>query len=256
MNILFADDNWRVRKAMSVVNSFDWNYDIDMVEDGQEAVEKALIGNYDVCVMDLQMPRMDGIEATRQIRNRMKNRYLPIICHSACEEEKVRKDCCLAGMNDFINKPSDADVMHQKLIELAVKNVIIEKVGDNIILTKGYPVSEVNFEELREARKNKEVFFVLRDTGQIFKTHENIQNKISFDLAKGKIISKFFERNQKSPGPVNLNLKNMQANQVILPPEEATPLISQETEEMKKYSNLSEFSLEHKIDPDESVSSE
>jgi len=248
MNILVADDNWRVRKSMAVVNTYNWRYNMDMVENGQEAVEKALTRNYDMCVMDLQMPKMDGIEATRQIRNRMKNHYLPILCHSACGEEKIREDCIEAGMNDFIDKPSDSEVLQQKIIDLAVNNVIIKKVGNNIILTKGRPVSEINFEELREARQNKEVFFVLRDTGQIFKTHENIQNKITFDLAKGKIVSKFFERNLKSPGPVILNLKNMQANQVILPPEEVSPLISEETKEMEKYSNLSEFSLEHKDD--------
>lgn len=75
------------------------------VADGSEAVEKASVVDYSLILMDIQMPRMDGIEATsaiRQLESKKKNARVPIIAMTA-NPDKQR--CLDAGMDDFIFKP-------------------------------------------------------------------------------------------------------------------------------------------------------
>jgi CheY-like chemotaxis protein len=77
----------------------------DAVADGSEAVEKATQKNYSLILMDIQMPRMDGIEATnaiRQIERTTSQERVPIIAMTANPD---RQRCIDAGMDDFIFKP-------------------------------------------------------------------------------------------------------------------------------------------------------
>ena len=81
----------------------------DLAENGQEALERVstLEGQYDAVLMDIQMPVMDGLEATRQLRTRFSKEALPIIAVSANTSEQDRENCMAVGMNDFIPKPLD-----------------------------------------------------------------------------------------------------------------------------------------------------
>ena len=84
---------------------------VDFAENGQEAVDKILdpknIDRYAIVFMDLQMPVMDGFEATRNIRKNKKYSALPIVAMSADVLPGVKKRCLDAGMNDFVPKPID-----------------------------------------------------------------------------------------------------------------------------------------------------
>ncbi len=73
--------------------------------DGQEALDRLEQGNYDVVLMDCQMPVMDGFEATRQIRKQDSLQQLPVIAMTANVMEGDREKCLEAGMNDYIGKP-------------------------------------------------------------------------------------------------------------------------------------------------------
>jgi signal transduction histidine kinase/DNA-binding NarL/FixJ family response regulator len=91
-------------------------HSIDVAADGAEAITKAEENDYDLILMDMQMPRMDGLEATRVIRARGgKLARIPIVAMTANAFGSDQAACSEAGMNDFIAKPVDAEKLHATL---------------------------------------------------------------------------------------------------------------------------------------------
>ena len=88
---------------------------VTIAENGQEALEKLARETFDLVLMDIQMPVMDGITATREIRSQERFRNLPIIALSANSQEEDRKRCLAAGMNTYISKPIDALQLYEVL---------------------------------------------------------------------------------------------------------------------------------------------
>ena len=81
-------------------------YAADLAEDGFEAIEFCKTQAYDVILMDLQMPKMGGLEATAALRNQQATRSVPIIALTANAQSCDRERCIAAGMNDFLTKPA------------------------------------------------------------------------------------------------------------------------------------------------------
>ncbi|CAK0745921.1 two-component system, sensor histidine kinase and response regulator [Gammaproteobacteria bacterium] len=104
--ILLAEDN-EINQQIAIEFLTDAGAQVDLAVNGREAVTKVLEGdiNYDAVLMDVQMPEMDGLEATRRIRERLGAIHLPIIAMTAHAMETERKRCLLAGMDDHITKP-------------------------------------------------------------------------------------------------------------------------------------------------------
>ena len=88
---------------------------VETAENGREGVEAVRNGDWDLVLMDMLMPEMDGLEATREIRNDTRFQKLPILAMTAnvMSEEVAR--CLAAGMNDHIGKPIDVDDLFSKL---------------------------------------------------------------------------------------------------------------------------------------------
>jgi two-component system, sensor histidine kinase len=101
--ILLAEDNDINRMIASIVLK-SYGYHITEVMDGKEAVAELKKHAYDLVLMDMQMPFMDGLEATRIIRKQINNR-IPIIALTANEIRLEKDRCVQAGMNDFLMKP-------------------------------------------------------------------------------------------------------------------------------------------------------
>jgi PAS domain S-box-containing protein len=90
---------------------------VESAENGEEAVHKAAVGDYAVILMDMQMPVMSGIEATRAIRRLPNGRQVPILAMTANAFNEDKIACLEAGMNDHIGKPVDPDVLYGVLLD-------------------------------------------------------------------------------------------------------------------------------------------
>ncbi|MDB5894553.1 MAG: hypothetical protein JWQ88_2084 [Rhodoferax sp.] len=89
---------------------------VDIASDGEQAVRLAGRGDYDLILMDVQMPRMDGLEATRLLRQDPRMAKLPIIAMTANAFVEDRQACLDAGMNEHLAKPVDPRILHEALL--------------------------------------------------------------------------------------------------------------------------------------------
>jgi len=116
LRILVAEDN-RINRRVSQMMLQRLGYDRAVfVEDGQEAVAAVIDADYDIVLMDVQMPHMNGLEATREIRKHTKSKTNPwIIALTAGVMEDERKEIIEAGMNGFLAKPLSVEQLEEKL---------------------------------------------------------------------------------------------------------------------------------------------
>jgi two-component system, sensor histidine kinase and response regulator len=122
LNLLIAEDNpINAKVAQFTFNPIASN--IEIVDNGEEAIEKFVEGNFDMIFMDIKMPRMDGLEATRRIREIEKERgdgkRIPIIALTANNQYEQIEECLQNGMDAFLAKPMKTDDIVRIINELA-----------------------------------------------------------------------------------------------------------------------------------------
>jgi PAS domain S-box-containing protein len=111
--ILIVEDNpINVKFVLSLLSEY--NINADIAENGKQAVEKIKDNLYDIVLMDMEMPEMNGYEATAAIRNELKM-SIPIIAMTAHAMMGEKEKCIEAGMNDYISKPISADKLFEKM---------------------------------------------------------------------------------------------------------------------------------------------
>jgi CheY-like chemotaxis protein len=106
--ILLAEDDAGNRKAFGALFKMS-NYDVDFAEDGLQVIELWERGAYDLVLMDIQMPQLNGYEATRAIRLKEVERggHIPIVALTAHAFKEDVEKCLAAGMDAYISKPID-----------------------------------------------------------------------------------------------------------------------------------------------------
>jgi len=102
----------------------DFGFECDIAENGEIAIEKLQTKSYDIILMDLQMPSMNGFEATEYIRNHL-NSDIPIIALTADVTTVDLDKCRSVGMNDYIAKPADERLLYSKIVGLVKKESLV-----------------------------------------------------------------------------------------------------------------------------------
>lgn len=119
--ILVVDDN-KINRVVTKRILTSKGYQCDVAEDGFEALNMIENITYNLILMDINMPKIDGIETTKQIRELQIE--TPIIALTAVEEEQIKDKIYEAGMNDFIIKPYDIEEFHQIILKNLYVNLI------------------------------------------------------------------------------------------------------------------------------------
>ncbi len=112
--VLLVEDD-EVNRTIASFLLEDMGHRVEVAEDGEQAVAMASAQPYDLILMDMQMPRMDGLEATRHIRAQAANARTPIVAITANAFERDRRACIEAGMDDFLAKPIVPDLLYEVL---------------------------------------------------------------------------------------------------------------------------------------------
>jgi len=117
VRILLAEDN-KVNQMLAVALLKKRGYDVTVADNGREAVELVKRSEFDVVLMDVQMPEVDGFEATAMIRamEAETSKRLPIIAVTAHAMEGDRQRCLDAGMDDYVSKPMDPEKLEAAIV--------------------------------------------------------------------------------------------------------------------------------------------
>lgn len=121
--ILLVEDN-ELNKEVAAEMLTDGGLEVAWAENGKIALEMLAQDSYDLVLMDMQMPVMDGLTATRAIRADMTLRRIPIVALTANAWDQERQKCFDAGMNDHIAKPVDPDVLADVLLKWVPKQLV------------------------------------------------------------------------------------------------------------------------------------
>ena len=167
----------------------------EIATNGREAVEKLSINTYDLVLMDVQMPEMDGLEATRIIRTMDGNSSIPILATTANIFEEERQACIQAGMNDFVAKPIDPSNLFSSIMEwLPVNTTTINKVPspvsfvstDTVLLNQLLSIESIDAEKGLKNMLGDEKRYI-RMLHQFETSHGQDMFKLNAYLKNGKI---------------------------------------------------------------------
>ena len=114
--ILLVEDN-EINQEVALDLLRHARLEVDLAENGQVALDRLQANDYALVLMDMQMPVMDGVEATRQLRRLPGLAALPVVAMTANAQAADRQRCQEAGMNDFIPKPIEPELLWQTLLK-------------------------------------------------------------------------------------------------------------------------------------------
>ena len=154
MKILVVEDTALNQLLMQTILK-EFGFQMDLASNGRHAIEKMADKKYDLVLMDLQMPEMDGFQATEWIRTKLKSN-VPIIAITADVTTVDADKCREAGMDDYISKPVDEQLLYKKILTHCKRTIA----PDKPVKALAAPVDNhengklINLKYLRQSTKN------------------------------------------------------------------------------------------------------
>ena len=175
MKILVVDDEVLIRNVIKEYAAIE-GYKVDEVQNGEEAVEKVYDNDYDVIIMDIMMPILDGVKASREIK-KIKN--IPIIMLSARSSEEDKLLGFDLGIDDYITKPFSPKELMARIKAVTKRNnkEDIIKV-DNIIMNNKTREVIINNQNIELTHTQYELLYLFLTNLNIVLSREDIINKI------------------------------------------------------------------------------
>ena len=177
MRILLAEDDKELSNAVTRVLKVS-NYDVDQAYDGQEALDYIDYMKYDVIIMDIMMPKMDGITCVKRIRD--KKCHTPIIMLTAMSETDDKVNGLDAGADDYLTKPFVVKELLARIRALLRRDSAIVdnySIGNVILDSQTFEIKNGNKSQRLTAKEYKLMELLIRNKNQIIST-ERIMDDI------------------------------------------------------------------------------
>lgn len=178
--VLLAEDN-EVNQMVAIQFLKKKGIEVDVAHNGLETLEKIKLKKYDLVLMDLQMPEMDGYEASKRIRAMAEPYFatVPVIALTASTMSEVRKKVAASGMDDYISKPFSPEVLYQTLAKYLGDGVVAKNGDAGLSSSAG---ERIAFEKVKEfAFGEKSFYFELLEKIQVELQHFNVEFLESID---------------------------------------------------------------------------
>ena len=177
MKILLAEDDKELSNAVTRVLKVS-NYDVDQAYDGQEALDYIDYMKYDVIIMDIMMPKMDGITCVKRIRE--KKCHTPIIMLTAMSETDDKVNGLDAGADDYLTKPFVVKELLARIRALLRRDSTIVdnySIGNVVLDSQTFEIKNGNKSQRLTAKEYKLMELLIRNKNQIIST-ERIMDDI------------------------------------------------------------------------------
>jgi signal transduction histidine kinase/DNA-binding response OmpR family regulator len=193
LQILLAEDN-KINQKFAVAILRKALHHVEVVENGHEAVDAVKRNDYDAVLMDIQMPELDGTQATKQIRALPPPKCdVHIIALTARAMTGAREQCLEAGMNDYISKPIDATVLFSKLENIARKTASVPVTTSEPAASASAQDSAVDLSQLDALREMIEPSEFSEQLTLLLETFMPSVERIGDYLKAGKLAEIAFE---------------------------------------------------------------
>ena len=117
LRVLIADDEEGIRESVSLILGED--YDLTIVEDGQQALTQLTRGKFDLALLDIKMPKLDGLEIMKRLKQQKID--TPVLVLTAYQSIELAKEAVKLGALDYLPKPFDRERILQAIHEIAAK---------------------------------------------------------------------------------------------------------------------------------------
>jgi len=229
MRILLAEDRVSLQTALKLLME-DWHFVLDTVDDGFQVIEQIDRHHYDLCILDMRLPGLNGEQAARAIREK---RFLPILALTA--DPLFLHPRVFDYVDDYLEKPFDIEELHQKILELTPKSAIVTQGQGEIKIEKERPKNPSDLKRLRELFQQGLTLLTVKgpERTREFVVHPMIPTKIFNDFfLKGKEWVDFLDHNGNKPGLCHLYKYDLVVNVASLAPDEYDLLRLNEKQEM------------------------